>query len=683
MTAVADHTVRWTGTQLGQSLKMPLVAALAYYLGAEAAFFVGTFSDKMFAPFWPPNVVLFCALLLTPRSRWWIFIAAVFPAHVIAELGVGMNTPALLVAFATNCMVAVINAAAVQIFLGRAHWFSNLRRAAIYMLITVVAGPAVSAFGGAFVQVYAGGALDHYLLYVARWYVSNALGMVTLAPLAMVLLTETGRAKPHELTARHVEAVLIAVALAVTCAVAFNVTPAAIASGYLPALLYLPVPIVLWATLRFGVKGASGAVLIVGMVLMWRGLNGPSLFVVSDAEANVFALQLFLVGLAAPMILLSAAIEEVHHAERVRRINEERIAFAAASSNLGLWQYDFATGEFWATEHCRTMFGLPAQANIDFNTLLARIFPHDKQPADAIKSAIERRVPFDIEFRYGEPTHSDARWFATRGRPNFDATGKTVAMTGAFADITARKAADAEALLRQQEITHLMRVSMLGELSGGLAHELTQPLTAILSNAQAGRMMVKQGGANQREIADIFDDIITEDGRAGEVIHRLRGLLKKGEVRFESLDANEMIVSTMRLLHSEMINRRVVVRTDLAANLALVRGDTVQLQQVLINLFMNAIDAMEEISPSRRTILVSTTMNGNDVEVKVSDRGTGVPPANGAHLFRPFFTTKKRGLGLGLSICSSIVKSHEGVLSLANNAGEGATATLRLPAHRM
>src|SRR4029079_9715725 len=107
-----------------------------------------------------------------------------------------------------------------------------------------------------------------------------------------------------------------------------------------------------------------------------------------------------------------------------------------------------------------------------------------------------------------------------RGRPHVDAAGKTVAMTGAFADITARKAADAGALLRQQEITHLMRVSMLGELSGGLAHELTQPLTAILSNAQAGRMMVKQGGANQREIADIFDDIITEDGRAGDVIHR-------------------------------------------------------------------------------------------------------------------------------------------------------------------
>jgi C4-dicarboxylate-specific signal transduction histidine kinase len=225
-----------------------------------------------------------------------------------------------------------------------------------------------------------------------------------------------------------------------------------------------------------------------------------------------------------------------------------------------------------------------------------------------------------------------------------------------------------------------MRVSMLGELSGGLAHELTQPLTAILSNAQAGKMLLKKGNKGLSEIGNILDDIIEEDERAGEVIHRLRGMLKKGEVRHEPIDMNELISSTLRLLHSELIDRRMSVNFDSAANLPAMRGDPVQLQQTLLNLLMNAMDATENVPPARRIISVSTA-RGDDggVEVHIYDRGSGLPLAREHEVFQPFFTTKKRGLGLGLSICTSIVKLHGGTLSLQNNVREGATAVFRLP----
>jgi signal transduction histidine kinase len=414
--------------------------------------------------------------------------------------------------------------------------------------------------------------------------------------------------------------------------------------------------------------------------LIWRTLNSPSPFVVGSAEANVFAMQLFLIGLSTPILLLGSAIEETRHAETVTREREARISVAAASSSVGLWQYEIATGAFWATDYCRRLFGLPPDAPLNLDRLLGRIHPNDFKVADAaFKSAIMRAAPLEIEFRV-QGMDDGIHWISARAQPIFGEAGEPTAMTGAFGDTTSRKMAEADADIQRQEIAHLMRVSMLGELSGGLAHELTQPLTAILSNAQAGKILLAGGKKNLEEIGNIFDDIITEDGRAGEVIHRLRGLLKKGEIKYEAIDMNELISSTLRLLHSELIDRRITVSDDKAADLPLTQGDPIQLQQILLNLFMNAMDAMDGVAPTKRAIAVSTAMTQEGgVEVRISDCGTGLPLSQEQHVFRPFFTTKKRGLGLGLPICASIMKLHGGSLSLQNNVRDGATAIFRLP----
>jgi len=661
---------------LPKAIRNSVIVAIAYYFGAELAFWIGTLSDKIFAPFWPPNVVLFCALLVTPPGQWWLFILAAFPAHIAAELRVGMPAGQLLVAFATNCAVAMLNAFAVRRLLVEPPWFGSIRKATAYVFITAFLSPALCAFGGAFVQILGGGSLENYGLYWARWYASNALGSLTLGPIAMIMLE--GR-RSSALTLRHLEAALVALCLIAACIVAFETVPT-IASGYLPALLYLPLPIIVVATARFGANGASGTIFIISLVLIWRTLNGPSLFDIGNAETNVFAMQLFLIALSTPILLLGSAIDETRHAETATRAREARISFAAASSSVGLWQYEIATGEFWATEYCRTLFGLPPDVPLDLDRLLSRIHPSDFLTASgALKSAIVRPVTFEIDFRVGHNGDQE-RWISARAQPVVGADGRPTALTGAFADATLRKTAEAEADVQRQEIAHLMRVSMLGELSGGLAHELTQPLTAILSNAQAGKMLLAKGNKNLTEISNIFDDIITEDDRAGEVIHRLRGLLKKGEVKYEAVDMNELIASTLRLLHSELIDRRISVDRQTAPDLAQVRGDAVQLQQILLNLFMNAMDAMESVAPARRTISVRTaTTDEGGIEVRITDCGTGLLPSQEQIVFQPFFTTKKRGLGLGLSICASIVKLHGGTLSLQNNVSEGATAIFRLP----
>lgn len=298
----------------------PSIVACAYFLGAELAFLVGTFSDRFFAPFWPPNAVLFGALAFVPYAQWWIYIAAVLPVHVLVEWQVAMPPPQIAVAFGTNCAVAILNAIAVKHLLSGPLWLDSFNRAFLYILATCTSA-AVVAFGGAFVRLSAEGHWDAYWLYWMQWYVSNALGSLTLGPILLVLLNgEVERC--HWPSWREVlEPLLLAAALVAACALAFKVGAAASFAGFLPVLLYLPLPLVVWSTVRFGIKGASGAVLIVTIASIGMTLNAPSVFGAADADSKVLALQLFLTGFAVPVLLLGASVEGMREvAQTTRRL---------------------------------------------------------------------------------------------------------------------------------------------------------------------------------------------------------------------------------------------------------------------------------------------------------------------------------------------------------------------------
>ena len=223
----------------------------------------------------------------------------------------------------------------------------------------------------------------------------------------------------------------------------------------------------------------------------------------------------------------------------------------------------------------------------------------------------------------------------------------------------------------------------MGELTASLAHDLSQPLAAILSNAQAARRLLAADSVDLAQITQILGDIVEDDKRAGAVIHRLRSLLKKGDLERVSLDLNEIVNEVARLVRSDAVIRNVAMSVELAEGLPRVRGDRVQLQQVVLNMVLNGLDAMREPHAGERNLVIRTAANGASiVAVSVEDSGIGIEPEHEEKIFQPLHTTKADGLGMGLAIARTIVEAHGGGIAAWNNPQGGATFRFTLPIAR-
>jgi two-component system, LuxR family, sensor kinase FixL len=385
--------------------------------------------------------------------------------------------------------------------------------------------------------------------------------------------------------------------------------------------------------------------------------------------------------------LLHAAqlARQLQASETELRETQERMELAANAAELGMWMWDIVRDEVWITDKGRALLGFAPLEKIDFNRFRNRLHPEDRESVlQAVEKSLRTGAEYESEYRAVLPD-GQVRWIAGRGQVEFNGDGQPVRMRGVAVDITKRKQAEEQTAHQRNEIAHLSRVTTLGELSGSIAHELSLPLSAILSNAQAAQRVLAHGGADLAEVREILNDIVSEDKRAGEVIQRLRQWLKKGEVQQHSLRINEVVEDVLKLIHDDLINQHVTIDVELGRNLPLVTGDPVQLQQVLLNLVVNACDAMTNCDAPERRLLIRTgteTRNGNGncaVLVSVTDRGGSIPEEKMEQIFEPFFTTKAKGMGLGLSVCHTIIAAHRGKLWATNNADCGATFHFSLP----
>jgi C4-dicarboxylate-specific signal transduction histidine kinase len=313
---------------------------------------------------------------------------------------------------------------------------------------------------------------------------------------------------------------------------------------------------------------------------------------------------------------------------------------------------------------------------------MRRLHPEDcDRVQQIIDDAIHSGEDFDSEYRLILPD-GVVRWMSTRGSVQFDSAGKPARLLGISMDITARKQAELDAQRDRAQLSHLSRVALMGEMSASIAHELNQPLAGILSNAAAGQRFIDRGDVDQREIRELLGDIIADSRRASDVVRGIRGMVKKEQLERRSLDLNEVVMDALRIASADAVLRSCQLDTSLDANLPAIDGDPVQLQQVLLNLVINAFDAMQGTVPSRRKVLISTQSNGDGtVRTSVRDYGIGISQEMRERLFDPFFSTKSEGLGMGLAIVRSIIEGHSGTITAENVDDGGARFEFVLPAN--
>jgi two-component system, LuxR family, sensor kinase FixL len=359
--------------------------------------------------------------------------------------------------------------------------------------------------------------------------------------------------------------------------------------------------------------------------------------------------------------------------------SKEQMTLAAEAAGVGVWEWIIATNRVWGSEQWRRLFGFEPDADVCYEMIFQRIHPDDRDMVEAgVRHSVETATVYAGEYRVMLPEGAE-RWITARGRVYSDENGKPIRMLGAAIEITERKHSESQIEQQRNELAHIARVSALGHLASSLAHELNQPLGAILRNAEAGELFLQDPSPDLDELRAILEDIRKDDQRAGEVIDRVRDLMKARKFERNSLDLSLLVGNVAALVRQDMERRRVRLVLESDSALPPIQGDRVQLQQVLLNLMLNALDALDDNSPERRLITVRARQVGAMVEVAVSDTGHGISADKLLRVFEPFFSSKRDGLGMGLAISRSIIEVHGGLLRAENNKAGGATFTITLP----
>jgi PAS domain S-box-containing protein len=381
--------------------------------------------------------------------------------------------------------------------------------------------------------------------------------------------------------------------------------------------------------------------------------------------------------------LAGVAIERKLAQEALRR-SETYLAEAQRLTHTGSWARDASEYKmlYWSEEMFR-IYGLdPQQGLPEKEYALGIVHPEDRDRVDELREkALREKIDFAIDHRAVLPDGT-LKHFHVIGHPVFDEAGEVHEYVGTVMDITERKDAEEEReRLRQLQfdLAHINRVTTMGELTASLAHEIKQPISAAIIDAQTCGEWLARDKPEIEEARNTVSRIVQDVTRASDIINRIRFLFKKGETHRELIDVNEVIREMIVLLHSEAGGHSIAIHTELATDLPPISADRVQLQQVFMNLMLNAIDAMKERGGAGELMIKSQHNSGNQLLISVSDNGPGLPPDRADKIFDAFFTTKPQGTGMGLSISRSIIEAHGGRLWATANSAQGATFQFTLP----
>ena len=786
----------------GRIVLQVFLTGFAYYLATEIAWAL-CFPNSKVSLLFPPHAVLVAILLLVPVRHWWAYTLATIVAHFVATQQAHWPVLYALHCEAFDAVQNVLAAAGIRFFIKSPLRRITLRDAMVFVLIAVIIVPFGTAFWGAAFTV-SNRFGTHYWVEWRNLGISNGVTAVVLVPAFLLVAERLSRRGSRTTTARLIEGSVLGLGIVVVGTYVFAIKPAGPDTS--PALLYAPIPLLIWAALRFGLSGISAAMLVVTFEAIWGAMHGRGPFLLQSPAENALALQMFLMVTGTPLMFLSVLLEDEKrsqqslgesegrfqtmadaapvliwvsgedklptyfnkawleftgrsmeqelgngwkegvHPDDLAKISqtygpavdarepfvmqyrlknsdgeyrwitdqgvprhgpsgnfrgyvgacvditdllqkeqelheiEERVALAAEAAHLGVWELDTVTNELWISDKVRELFQFDGEEEVTYAMLRARIHPEDRVAQDAaIQRAIVTKGGFDIEFRLLLPNDA-VRWISARARCVDYGGRKALRLLSVAIDVTKRKETEEDARRQREQINLLGRVSLLGEMTASLAHELNQPLSAMVTNANAGMRLIDRGKEDPKILRDILSDVVSDGRRAHDIIQNVRNTIKKGDSNRRRINLNELVTNVTHSISADAMAYSCEVETSLAKDLPLIEGDPVQIQQVLVNLVSNALDAMRQTPPDRRKVEISTSGNGdNEVCLSVRDHGTGIRVEVHERLFDRFFTTKEQGLGMGLAIVRSIVKSHGGDIQAENVADGGARFYFTLP----
>jgi len=391
------------------------------------------------------------------------------------------------------------------------------------------------------------------------------------------------------------------------------------------------------------------------------------------------------IGLIFLLVVLAMAAESSIDLIRAQetasdlRRSEARMSLAALAAHLGLWEWDVARNRIWGNETGLAQTRVAGVQGLSIERLLEVVHADDRGlVVEAIRRLLENAESVDVEYRVVDPD-GGVRWISARGDAERGLDGRPLCVRGVTIDVTSQKRKDAELQEQRDRLAHIQRVSALGQLSAALAHEISQPLGAILRNAEAGELFLRRAPPDLDEVAAILGDIQRDEQRAAAIIERMRSFMRPRESVLETLEVKELLEQVATFLKAEFRAHQTRLMLDLPSELPAVRGDRIQLQQVVLNLLLNCLDALHESPPERREVVLRASSTPGTVEVAVIDTGPGIAADRRESAFEPFMSTKTTGTGLGLAICRTIVESHGGRIWAENNSGGGATVRFTLP----
>ena len=532
------------------------LTCVAYYVATEIAWAL-CFPNSKVSLLFPPHAVLVVILLLVPVRHWWAYTLATVLAHFVATQQAHWPVLYALHCEAFDAVQNVLAAAGIRLFIKSPLKGITLRDALVFVLIAVIIVPFGTAFWGAAFTVS-----NHFgTNYWIEWRnlgISNGVTAVVLVPALLLAGNRLSRSGGRVTPARMIEGSLLALGIVMVGTFVFATVPAGPETS--PALLYAPIPLLIWAALRFGLSGISAAMLVVTFQAIWGAMHGRGPFLLQSPAENALALQMFLIVTGIPLMFLSVLLED------------------------------------------------------------------EKRSQQALHEVEE-----------------DAR-------------------------------------RHREQINLLSRVSLLGEMTASLAHELNQPLSSIITNANAGKRLIDRGKEDPEILRDILVDVASDGHRANEIIQNVRNTIKKGDAIRRRINLNELVTKVAHVVRPDAVACSCELETSLAKDLPLIEVDPVQIQQVLVNLISNAFDAMRQTPLSQRKVEISTAGDGDgEVRLSVRDHGTGIRAEVHDRLFDQFFTTKEQGLGMGLAIVRSIVEAHGGQIDAENVADGGARFHFSLP----